>query len=185
MNDNEMMAGAMKSVSTASIIYGVIMIIIALFLFTNPENAMTILVKLFGVYAIVYGAIEFFSMFSSRNPSKGFSFFVAIINILVGIFVLSHVFFATAVTTLFVGYMIAFALIIAGIAYFKEHPFLGILKILIGIFIIFAFTVQTVTLIIWIIALLTLFAGIVAIVFGASANLDSKEAKEADKIEQA
>ncbi len=167
--EKEMAAGMFGAMSTASIIYGIILIIISMFIFTNTKETYVIVTMLLGIYLIVKGFIDFFAVFSSKNPHRGMTLFVSIVSFIGGIFVLSAPLFATGIVATFVIYVIGFSFILSGIVSFKTSISMAILSILIGVMMFF-FTKETAVGLAWLIGFLILIAGVVSIVFGASAK---------------
>jgi uncharacterized membrane protein HdeD (DUF308 family) len=167
--EKEMAAGMFGAMSTASIVYGIILIIISMFIFTNTKESYVLITMLMGVYLIVKGFIDFFAVFNSKNPHRMMTLFVSVISFIGGIFVLTAPFFATGIIAMFVIYVIGFSFILSGIVSFKSSIPMAILSIIIGI-LMFFFTKETAVGLAWFIGLLLLIAGAVSIVFGASAK---------------
>jgi uncharacterized membrane protein HdeD (DUF308 family) len=170
------MAGAFGAMSAVSIVYGIILIIISMLIFTNTKETYVVVTTLLGIYLIVKGFIDFFAVFSSRNPHRGMTLFVSIISFLAGLFVIAAPLFSTVAVTGFVIYVLAFTFIIGGIASFKESIPMAIISIIIGLLMLF-FTQETAVVFAWFIALLLLLSGIFTIIFGAATKNVAREIK--------
>jgi len=172
--ESKEVAGMFGTMSTVSIIYGIILIIISMLIFMNTKETYVVVTTLLGVYLIVKGFIDFFAVFNSSNPQRGMTLFVSIVSFLGGLFVISAPLFATVAVTSFVIYVIGFTFILGGVMSFKESIPMAIISIIIGL-LMFFFTKETAVAFSWFIALLLLLSGIVTIVFGAASKNVARE----------
>ena len=58
--EDKEVASAFSAMSTVSIVYGIILIIISMLIFTNTKETYVVVTTLLGVYLIVKGFIDFF-----------------------------------------------------------------------------------------------------------------------------
>jgi uncharacterized membrane protein HdeD (DUF308 family) len=165
------MFGAM---SAASIVYGIILIIISMLIFMNVKETYVVVTTLLGVYLIVKGVIDFFAVFNTRNPHRGMTLFVSILSFIIGLIVVGSPVFAAAIGTTFILWMIGLTFIISGFMSFKQSVPMAIISIVIG-FLMLIFTPESAAVIAWFIALMLLLSGIFTIVFGAATKNVARE----------
>ncbi len=167
--EKEVVTGVFGAMSTASIVYGIILIIISMFLFTSPEKSYLLVTTLLGIYLVVKGLIDFIAVFNSKNPHRGATLFASVVSFIAGFIVLAVPVFSATFLVTFVVYVIGFSFILTGIMSFKASIPMAIIYILLG-FAMFFFTEGVATGLVWFIAFLLLLGGIFSIVFGASAK---------------
>lgn len=171
---NQEVAGMFGAMSTASIVYGIILIIISMFLFTSPEKSYLIVTTLLGIYLVVKGLIDFIAVFNSSNPQKGMTLFVSIFSFLAGMLMLAVPTFAATSLVTFAVYFMGISLIISGIHIFKESIPMAMVTIALGVMMFF-FTKGVAVSFVWFIAFLLLLGGVFSIVFGAKAKNVARE----------
>lgn len=164
---NQGFEGQLRAVSGVSIVYGIILIIISMMIFANPEEAYMLVVKLLGVYLLVKGIIDFFAVFRSKTQRRGELLFASAVGIICGSLVLLQPIIATKFLAGLMTYFIGFSFIISGFVAFSESKIASILSILLGVLMLF-FTKEFAIGFAWLFALLILFLGIVTLIFGAS-----------------
>jgi uncharacterized membrane protein HdeD (DUF308 family) len=175
-DESKEIAGLFGAMSTASIVYGIILIIISMFLFISPEKSYVIVTTLLGVYLVVKGLIDFIAVFNTRNPRRGMTLFSSAVSFIAGFIVLAVPVFSATFLTTFAIFAIGISFIIAGFTLFKESIPMAIINIIIGIMMFF-FTAGVAVAFVWIIAFLLLLGGVFSIVFGAQAKNVVREIK--------
>ena len=175
--EKEAMAGVFNIMSSASIVYGIILIIISMLIFTNVGKAYILMATLLGIYLVVKGFIDFFATFNSHNSHRGMTLFASIVNFIVGLFVLGAPVFATTLGVAFIFYIIGLTFILGGVISFEESIPMAIISIIIGLM-MFIFTKESAIVVAWFIALLLLLSGIITILFGATTRNIAREIKE-------
>lgn len=165
----------LSSGSTVSIMMGIILVIISIKILSEPGVSVMALVRLLGIYLLLKGVIDFFTTFSSETKSKGFTIFGAIIGIIAGIIIISQPLFASVVTTTFLIWTLAIALIVSGAFSMSDSFVSGVLSIIVGFLIFFIPSVALAATLIWLIGFLILFAGIFSIIAGAKLNLEARK----------
>ena len=174
---NKEVAGMFGTLSAASVVYGIILIFIAMLIFMNTKESYVFVTKLLAVYLLVKGIIDFVAVFNSRNPHRGRTLFVSVISFIAGLIVLAEPLYSAVFITGFAIYVLGFAFIFSGFMLFKESVIMAILSIIIG-FLMFFFTKETAAIMAWFVALMILLSGVFAIVFGASAKNVAREMNE-------
>ncbi|XLQ20378.1 MAG: DUF308 domain-containing protein [Candidatus Moraniibacteriota bacterium] len=169
-------AGMFGAMSTASIVYGIILIIISMFLFTSPDKSYMLVTTLLGIYLVVKGLIDFIAVFNSNNSDKGMTLFSSVVSFLAGFIVLSATVFATTFLVTFVIYVIGFSFVLSGLMGFKNSIPMALVNIAIGV-LMFFFTEGVATGFVWMMAFLILLGGVFSIVFGAAAKNVVREIK--------
>lgn len=178
MNLAKMEASEMfYSLSRASIIYGMLLILISMLIFTNTKESYMFVTTLLGVYLIVHGVIDFVGSFAKSNTRKGATLASGIVGFLLGLFVVSAPMFATTFLVTLVVYAIGLGFIFTGIVLLADSIPSAILHIIIGL-LMFFFSQEFAVGFAWFIALLLLFAGLVTIVFGATAKGAAREIEQ-------
>lgn len=167
LNEEKAIAsGVFGAMSTVSIIYGIILIIISMFLFTSPEKSYMLVTTLLGVYLVVKGLIDFIAVFNGNNPQKGAILFSSVVSFVAGFIVLSATVVVTTFLVTFVIYIIGFSFILSGLVDLKESLSRALVSIAIGV-LMFFFEEGVATGFVWLLAFLILIGGIFSITFGA------------------
>jgi len=165
----------LSSGATISIVTGIIMIIVSIYILSNPAISIVQLITLMAIYLIIKGVLDFFSAFSSKVKQRGWTIFGAIVGFIAGVIILAYPLMASVVTVTFYVWLIAFALIINGILSMKESVALGIISVIVGILLLFVPVISTAAVIIWLIGFMVLFLGIFSIIAGAKLNFEAKK----------
>ncbi len=160
------MSSMFGAVSTSSIVYGIMLIIISMFLFINPGQSYMLVTILLGVYLVVKGLIDFIAVFNSDNPQKGITLFDSVISFIAGFIVLSTTVFVMKFLVTFIVYIIGFSFILSGVIGFKKSILISLINIAIGI-LMFFFTESVAVGFVWLLAFLILLGGVFSITFGA------------------
>lgn len=172
--DDISVSHAFRSMSTVSIIHGIILVIIAMLIFTNAKEAYVMVTTLLGIYLLVKGAIDFFVNFHGSRPDRGAMLFSSIVSIIAGMIVVVNPVFLTVLFGTLIIYVIGFAFIVSGVLSFRTSASMAIINILIG-FVMLFFTESVAIGMIWFIALLILLGGILSIILGAHASNIARE----------
>jgi len=172
--EKEIVSGMFSAMSTASIVYGIILIIISMFLFTSPGKSYMLVTTLLGIYLVVKGIIDFIAVFNSNNSNKGMILFASVVYFISGFIVLSATMFATVFLVTLVVYVIGFSFILSGIVGFKESVPMAIVNIMIGFLMLF-FEESVAIGFIWLISFMILLGGVFSIIFGATAKNVARE----------
>ncbi len=184
LDEEKLIASSMiEATETASIIYGIMLIIISMFLFTSPGSSYILATILLGVYLIVRGIIDFIAIFNKANKHRILTTVFSIINIITGFVVLSSIVFSTIVLMTLVVYIIGFNFIFMGIMDFKNSILMAIINIIIGVMMFF-FTGGAALGFIWALAFFILLEGIFLIVFGAKLNNVSQKINSIDNSDK-
>ena len=167
-----------SSMSTVSIVYGIILIIIAMFLFTNTGQTYMFATTLLGIYLLVKGLIDFVAVFNTRNENRVGILLSSAVYVLAGFFVVMNPLFSGTFLVTFILYIIAFSFVFGGVvSFFSDAKVMGIVNIAIGVLMFFSPQIFAWGLV-WLIAMVILLGGIFTIIFGAMANSVSREIKE-------
>lgn len=158
-----------KSMSMMSIVYGIILIIISMFLFTNTEQAYILVTTLLGVYLLVRGLIDFVVVFDTTHEHRGTELFMSVIYIIAGFIAVMHPLLATTFLATFIVYIIGFSFIIGGFLTCKISVPMALLNIVLGVLMLF-YTQIFAYGFVWVIALVILLSGVFTITFGAIVN---------------
>ena len=164
--ENQYEQKMLQSSSTISIVIGII---------SNPGISVIALITLLGIYLFIKGIIDFISIFSSKNKHRGLTIFASIVGIIAGIVILAHPLISSLFASTFFVWVIAFSLIVNGIASMSESVLFGIISLIVGVIFLFASVVSITIGLVWIIGLFLLFGGIFSIAAGAGFNLEAKK----------
>ncbi len=162
------------AMGTASIVYGIILIIISMLLFTSPEKSYMLVTTLLGIYLVVKGLIDFIAVFNSKNSQRGVILFSGIVSFIAGLVVLSTIVFTTTFLVTFIIYVIGFSFILNGLVNIKKILSVALIDIAIG-FVMFFFKEGVAIGFVWLLAFLILLGGIFSITFGAMTKNISRE----------
>jgi uncharacterized membrane protein HdeD (DUF308 family) len=173
MNNEE--KAILSSGATVSIVTGIVLIIVSIYILSNPGISIVQLITLMGIYLVIKGTFDFFSAFSSKVQNRGWNIFGGIVAVIAGILILAYPILASYITITFYIWLIAFALIIHGILSMKESVAWGIISIIVGILLLFVSTLGTAAVLIWLIGFMLLFLGIFSIIAGAKLNFEAKK----------
>jgi uncharacterized membrane protein HdeD (DUF308 family) len=165
----------LASHSRTYIIVGIILTIVGIYFLSHPTAPILTRISLLGIYFVIKGVLDFFSIFHSGTKRKGWTVAGAIFGIIAGIIILAYPMLASLVTVTFFTWIAALGLIVYGAVALGESVIFGLLSIITGLLLFFVPPMATATAIGWIIGFLVLILGISSISIGAGFNLESKK----------
>lgn len=177
-NAQREVSGIFSSMSTISIVYGIILIIISMFLFANVGETYMFATTLLGIYLLVKGLIDFVAVFNTQNEHRGGILLASVVYALAGFFVVMNPLFSGTFLVTFILYIVAFSFVFGGVvSLFSDAKMMGFVNIVIGCLMFFSPQIFA-TGFVWVLAFMILLGGIFTIIFGAMANSVSRAIKQ-------